>query len=215
MRMRNQWKWMQGMAVLAVVAYGVPASAQMLYRWTTEDGSVAFTDDAKRVPERYRAAAQKVQTRGLSSYARYSPAKTETGYAEQLNARVEKLRALNRELDQREAYQTAVVRAAQQAPEALVRVGRDLQVRVPSNVAEAGPVVVEDVRVLRDGSIFTVHDTVVRQGSRVLMVVKGDHEAYSTGYQSGYGGIGILDYTDHYVTDERELLGEHPLWDRD
>lgn len=35
------------------------------------------------------------------------------------------------------------------------------------------PIIVEKVRVMPEGSIATTHDTIVRQGDRVLMVIKG------------------------------------------
>jgi hypothetical protein len=45
-------------AALALVAAPLSAAAESLFRWTAEDSSAAFTDDAKRIPERYRAAAR-------------------------------------------------------------------------------------------------------------------------------------------------------------
>jgi hypothetical protein len=176
---------------------------------------VAYTDDAKRIPERYRGSAQSMVTGGLSGYDRYSPS-TVTGqdeYAAQLAARIERLRKLNRALEREEYYQEAAVRAAQAGPEATVRVGNDLQVRVPTNMDVEGPVVVEDVRVRPDGSVRTVHDTVVRQGDRILMVVKGGRESY--GPRFGGGAFSVSDYGDNDVMNEDELLGEHFLWNRD
>ncbi len=212
MRKRNMWQWT---AALAVVAFGLPASAESLFRWTAEDGSVAYTDDAKRIPERYRGVAKSIETGGLKGYKRYSPARAtgQAEYREQLAARIERLRELNQALDREAYYEEAAVRAAQAGPEAMVRVGNDLQVRVPSNVAEEGPVVVEDVRVRPDGSVFTTHDTVVRQGDRILMVVRGDRESWGPGF--GIRSFGISDFGDNDVVNEEELLGEHFLWNRD
>jgi hypothetical protein len=94
MRMLNMWKWT---AALALVAFALPASAETLFRWTAEDGSVSFTDDAKRIPARYRSASQSIQTGGLAGYKQYSPtqAAAQAVYREQLAARLERLRALN------------------------------------------------------------------------------------------------------------------------
>jgi hypothetical protein len=207
------WTWT---AALALVGFGLPASAESLFRWTAEDGSVAYTDDAKRIPERYRSAARSIETGGLSGYKRYSPTKSagQAEYREQLLARIERLRELNQALD-REAYyqEAAAVQAAQAGPAAQVRVGRDLQLSVPSNVAAEGPVVVEDVRVRADGSVVTHHDTVVRQGDRILMVVRGDRESYGPGF--GIRSLSISDFGDSDVANEEELLGEHFLWNRD
>ena len=44
-----------------------------LYRWESADGTVSFTDDAKRVPERYRESATPIDTSVLSDYGRYTP----------------------------------------------------------------------------------------------------------------------------------------------
>src|SRR4029450_10685607 len=113
MRKRNMWQWT---VALALVAFGLPASAESLFRWTAEDGSVAYTDDAKRIPERYRGAAQSFQSGGLTGYKRYSPAKesSQAAYREQLDARIERLRELNRSLDRETYYQADAVQAARQ-----------------------------------------------------------------------------------------------------
>ena len=183
MRMRNMWMWTAA-AVLAAGA--LPATAGPLFHWTAEDGTVSYTDDAKRIPERYRAVAKEVPSKKLRGYGRYSPAKpeAETQYAEQLEKRVARLRALNRVLDEDATYADGVYAApaaAVEGPETLVRIDRDTTVRVPTTAAAAGdapPVIVEDVRVRRGGTAFTVHDTVIRQGGRVLMVVRGDQHNF-------------------------------------
>jgi hypothetical protein len=217
MRMRNLWTWT---AAAALAAGSVPAAAGPLFSWTAEDGSVSYTDDAKRIPERYRAVAKEVPGRSLRGYARFSPAKPEieTQYAEQLEARVERLRALNRELDEEAAYLRDGYAAAGPSPAAggggaLVRVGRDLQLAVPQAMADTGPVIVEDVRVRPSGSVFTTHDTVVRQGDRILMVVRGDRSSYGPGF--GIRSFSVSDFGDNDVVDEQELLGEHFLWNRE
>lgn len=182
MRMRNLWMWT---AAAALAAGTLPATAGPLFSWTAEDGTVSYTDDAKRIPERYRAVAKEVASKKLGGYARYSPAKpeAETQYAEQLEARLTRLRALNRELNAEAAYAEggyAAPAASGGGAEALVNVDRDLAVRVPIDGAggDVRPVIVEDVRVRRDGSAFTVHDTVIRQGGKVLMVVRGDQHNF-------------------------------------
>ena len=56
--------------------------------------------------------------------------------------------------------------------ETVVRINDDTAIRVPLAASDEGPVIVEEVRVRRQGSLFTIHDTVVRQGDKVLMVVR-------------------------------------------
>jgi Domain of unknown function (DUF4124) len=182
MLMRNLWMWT---AAAALAAGTLPATAGPLFSWTAEDGTVSYTDDAKRIPERYRAVAKEVPGKRLGGYARYSPAKpeAETQYVEQLEARLARLRALNRALEEEAVYAEggyATLAPSAGGPEALVNVDRDLAVRVPVSGAsdDAPPVIVEDVRVRRNGSAFTVHDTVIRQGGKVLMVVRGDQHNF-------------------------------------
>jgi hypothetical protein len=178
MRMLNMWKWT---TAVALVAFGLPASAETLYRWTAEDGSVSFTDEAKRIPARYRGASQTIQTGGLSGYKQYSPTKAEGqgAYAEKLATRLERLRELNSRLEAEAAargYAGATV-SPSAATEAYVRVGDDLTVKVPAGADGAAPVVVQDVRVRQPGSVFTSTDTVISQDGRVLLVVRGDRHS--------------------------------------
>jgi hypothetical protein len=190
----QMWKWT---AALALTVVPLQAGAEMMFRWTAEDGSVAYTDDAKRIPERYRADAQTIQTGGISGYARYSPAKgaAQVEYVEQLAARVERLRELNRNLEV--AAQPIGPRTASVTPnggtEAYIQVNDELTLRVPAG-GDGSPVVVQDVRVLRPDSIFTSTDTVVSQDGKVLFVVRGDRHSQNPSSD---------------VVDEREFVGEY------
>lgn len=202
MRMLNKWKWT---AAVALVACGLPASAETLFRWTAEDGSVSFTDDAKRIPERYRGASQTIQTGGLTSYKQYSPTKAEgqAAYAEQLAARLERLRELNDRLELQApvyAQPGATISPSASGSDAYVRVGRDLTVRVPQTAADQGPVIIDDVRVKRSGELATVHDTVVSQNGRVLLVVRGDPHLFDVSARE------IVDEDE--ILDRDELIGE-------
>jgi hypothetical protein len=172
----QMWKWT---AAFALAVAPVSAGAESMFRWTAEDGSISYTDDAKRIPERYRPAAETIQTGGITGYKRYSPARGEAQvvYTEQLAARVQRLRELNQRLDlaAAPAYRQGAT-VTPQGGEAYVRVGDDLALRVPTN-PNAAPVVVQDVRVRRPDSIFTSTDTVVSQDGKVLLVVRGDRHS--------------------------------------
>jgi hypothetical protein len=166
--MQKRMLW-GGVGLCAVLA--VAASAGTLYRWTDADGVVSYSDELKRVPEAYRATAERVQTGDLASYERYTPAPAAESatYAERLEQHVERMRALNE--------QAAAHAAAPQAPQAAgavseVRVSRKLALSLPESgvQADAGPIVVEEHRV-RDGST-TTHVYVVRQGDRILSVMR-------------------------------------------
>ncbi len=177
MRMLETWKWM---AAVALVAVAVPASAGTVYRWTAEDGSVSFADDAKRIPARYRDAAEKIEASGLSGYKRYSPTNgaSHVTYLEQLHERVARLRELNDALDSVEVPEYAGARVAPPSgPSAMVEVGDGLTVSVPNSGASDSPVVIQDVRVRRPGSAFTSTDTVITQDGRIMLVVRGDRHS--------------------------------------
>lgn len=165
MRMRNM---LSGLGVALALASA--ANAGTLWRWTTADGVVAFSDDPKRIPEAYRESAVAVKTANLSSYKRYTPAPAAESktYTERLSAHVERMRALNAEVA---AEQRAAAPPVRQGAIGEVRVNRKLSMALPESV-QAGdePIVVEEHRV-RDGDV-TTHVYVVRQGDRVLSVMR-------------------------------------------
>lgn len=156
-----------GIVLLAALA--TPALAGTLYKWTAEDGSVSWTDDPKRVPERYRSQVESMETGGLDSYGRFTPEDSSAVAAQRtrFEARLDRLRESNA------VAGPAVPGGAPAGPvsETVVQVNDRTAVRIPVSASDEGPIVVEEVRVKRDGSLFTIHDTVVRQGDKVLMVV--------------------------------------------
>lgn len=102
--MPRKLSWMQTSASaviaggFALIAWSAPVQAELLYRWESADGTVSFTDDAKRVPERYRKDAEQLDTSVLSGYGRYTPtdAVASQEYAKRLAERLEMLREANR-----------------------------------------------------------------------------------------------------------------------
>jgi hypothetical protein len=46
------------------------AAAGEFWRYETEEGVVSFVDDAKKIPEKYRASAVHQESHGISSYER-------------------------------------------------------------------------------------------------------------------------------------------------
>lgn len=158
--------------IILLVALATPSLAGTLYKWTAEDGSTAFTDDPKRIPERYRSQAKTLNTGGLSTYERFTPSDgaRQSEYQARLQERLERLRETNR-VDRAVAPQ-GVAKAP--VTETIVRLNDGTAVPIPLTASDEGPIVVEDIRVRRKGSNFTVHDTVVRQGDKVLLVVRPD-----------------------------------------
>lgn len=48
----------------------------VFFRWVTVDGGIGFADDLKRVPEAYRASAERVEIEGgLDTYRKFTPAR--------------------------------------------------------------------------------------------------------------------------------------------
>lgn len=159
----------------AVVLFAGSAGAGEIYSWRGEDGSWAYTDDAKAIPPRYRAQAKVRLTRSLDGYARYTPqdeGATER-YAEELGARVERLRELNEDLERRETPRD--VRG--DAPDYVtVRTGvreRGVDLSVPATRADAQePLTVETVFVRLEGSNVIQRVQVTRRGGEVVAVSK-------------------------------------------
>ena len=161
--------------LVLLVALATPALAGSIYKWTTEDGSVAFTDDPKRVPERYRSQVKTIKTGGLDVYERFTPSDTsrQSEQRQRLDARLERLRELNR------PPRAALVPAPGVQPNIIIKTNERTAMTIPSDAQGGSPVIVEEIRVDDPDSIATRHITVVRQGDRVLSVVKPANPAQS------------------------------------
>lgn len=187
----------------AVLLASAPAGAGTLYRWQTESGTLAFADDPKRIPERYRESAEQIQTEGLDGYGRYTPTDSaaQREQAEQLSERLEGLRSQAREGEEPAAVVVVEEPAAAHPLEGIAlqstregvgrrvvqtedgprwrRTTRTQVVDQPVPVlgvrpdpASDQPIVTERVRARARDSQVTRHITVVRQGDRVLSVIK-------------------------------------------
>jgi len=174
-----------------------PATAQSgtaLYRWVTADGTVSYTDDAKRVPERYRDSAQTIERGMLSDYGRYTAtdADAHEAQAAKLEKRLDALRAMN-------AGGAALAEAAPSDAPTLTPMpaSRDIHRRrlftrpdgstyyryytnqtsasssgtsLPVDPNDPNPVVTEERRVKVPGEPITQRIRVTRQGDRVLSI---------------------------------------------
>ncbi|MGI9431608.1 MAG: DUF4124 domain-containing protein [Myxococcota bacterium] len=183
MRQLIMQMWKTTLLVGVGLTFVLPATAGTLYRWKAADGSVSVTDDPDRIPERYKKAALAFETAGMTGFERHTPtdAVAQAEYEVALYERLARLRELNAGLN---AAGNAIVPGSQ-APaerpgfEAVVQLNDGTALRVPSKPGLDGPIIVEEVRVRRPGQITTVHDTIVRQGDEILMIVAPDnsHEA--------------------------------------
>ena len=147
-----------------------PASAGSVYRWTAADGSVAFSDDAKKIPSQYRASAKLVRTGDLGGYARYTPAETRAASRErslQLEERLVRLREMN----ETPALVRAPARVSQTST--ILQLDNRTAITIPNErLASDEPLVVEQRRVRDRNNISTTHVTVVRQGDQIISVVR-------------------------------------------
>jgi hypothetical protein len=176
--------WTTTLLVGVGLALVLPATAGTLYRWKTADGSVSVTDDPDRIPERYKGSARAFETGGMKGFERHTPTDgaAQASYAEALYERLDRLRELNAGLNALDHGRAPVARAAAEgsAFEAVVELNDGTALRIPSSGTRGdGPIIVEEKRVRRPGQITTVHDTIVRQGDEILMIVVPDnsHEA--------------------------------------
>ncbi len=82
--------------VLSLFVGGVASATT--YSWTTDDGTLSFTNDKKRIPERYRGKAHASPEEKLSGYDKLTQVPTDPNehYAERLRERVIELRKHNR-----------------------------------------------------------------------------------------------------------------------
>ena len=180
----------RGVALALGVGVGVliasaNADAKNVYRWETDEGVVSFTDELKRVPERYREQVVRIDTRTLSSAKRFSkmaePATAQ--HASQVSARLEGLRHLNEAADGSRGPGAEGVPAVTLDEFSLTGTRRDGsrmrsvdQVMPTLNlgaVDNEAPVVVEEIRVRSDDSPpVTRRVTVIRQGEKILAVIK-------------------------------------------
>jgi hypothetical protein len=178
-----------GLAVIAVgMMLGTPADAGEIYSWKTENGEAAFADDPKKVPARYRDQVSLRDAKGLDDYERFTAGvgAPEASYPDQLAARLDHLRAMNMETRAAQPNQ-----GGNGSGIVSVRVA-DMDIQLAGGPADV-PVIIEEVRVIRDGQIATHHDTVVRQGNRTLAIVRGREAGEIDGASN--------------ITNEEDLLG--------
>jgi len=167
--------------IAAAVMFSVAnqAGAAVVYRWKTDDGVYAFTDDAKRIPEKYRAEAKATPMRPLQGYKNYTPAQR-AGTQAHVKAMQESARTFSK-LNQRLYGQAGVpLGPAYRAPssgnaELLIGPGgrTSLQIEAGSvdDYSEA-PITVQQQTFYVPGTNATRTNTIVRQGDRIIAVTK-------------------------------------------
>ena len=155
------------LSLVAGFVMGVSAEvlADTVYSWTTDGGTVAYTDDEKHVPARYRDRVEVRELEDLKDYYRYTP--IDNG-------------AFAEAAEQKAAEGAGTVAPAPgtvvvQRPGLSVisggtRNGNDGTIIPVDGAGDGEPVVIERRRVKRSDSMATQHETVVRQGDRVISI---------------------------------------------
>jgi hypothetical protein len=138
-QLKSAWALVGAGRTLVLLVVGIalagPAAAGDIYSWRTQGGEIAFTDDIKSVPSRYREQVQTRTTESLGDYARFSSQEAERAESneERLKARLIHLQQLNDSLTQPE---TEILRPA--ASESLQIGGTaDLVSNLTGNVSDA------------------------------------------------------------------------------
>lgn len=162
-----------------------PAFAGNVYSWVTEDGTYAFTDDPKRIPAKHRDEAETRPMGDLKRYARYTVDRTGKPYTDRLWQRQTELR-------ERSVAETPAVSAAPTGGTgsgltySMPFIGggspgghRAAQMQLGLGALGANgsdePITVESVRMQPTDGEATRHWTIVKQGDRVIAVIKGEN----------------------------------------
>jgi hypothetical protein len=167
-----------GAVAVAVALVASPALAVSVYTWTTDEGTLAFTDDAKRIPAKYKDAAQSRTIGSLKTYPRLteSQIKYPKGYAERMQARLAATRA-----PAPPAVSAAPPELAAQPVTIDVSTSGRIGDQVSIPVGDGWePIVTTSHRVRMRDSIATRHVQVTTQGDRVLAVRVDDRNERST-----------------------------------
>jgi len=165
------------LAAAVLFAVATPASAKVVYRWKTDDGGYAFTDDAKRIPEKYRTQAKASPLRPLQTYKRYTPAQNSgtQAYLSGVEKSAQEMSKLNARLSGRGTPAPMGTVYGEPSDEAVLRVGTagqsDVEIQT-SGLGSGEPIVVEQERYYVPGLNSTRTNTVVRQGGRILAITK-------------------------------------------
>lgn len=174
---KRKWAARIGAMSLAFVL-GASASAGTLYSWKTEDGTLAYTNEMKRIPARYKGGAAKSNLKSMQSYDRFTPGPKldETSYGDRIVERLEVLRA--NDTSARTVAGTAI---ASGGGSSFVRVNAAngmnssavVNIPVAAQADDMEPVVIEHVRMKPGkGRMTSRHFKIVKQGDRVLAVIK-------------------------------------------
>lgn len=144
-----------------VVGLSAPATADVVYSWTTEGGTTAFTDDAEKIPSRYASAVKEQSLESLRSYPRLT---IQTFSPPAVSAPPPNRGALGTPTESSVEPGLSVLVGGTRfgANATVVPVGRDAEGDAPT--------VIETYRVKPADSMATRHETVITQNGRVISI---------------------------------------------
>ncbi len=152
MNRRSIWLLAAGIAVAPALA-----SADW-YRWESENGTVSYTDDQKRVPARHRDGAERIAVRDLESYGRFTRVQRHAGPTPwQLTP------------EATEAEPTSA-----EAPKIRVQIGAG-SLEVPDDDSQ-GPVHIRRHVWMSTGDGYTKQHTIIERDGRELAVIEGNRQ---------------------------------------
>lgn len=158
-------------ALVAVIALlAAPAQAGSVYYWVTEEGTHAYSDSLKRVPNRYREVVRKSTLGTLANYERWTPSdRVASGdYASRLTKNLARLRAFNASFEP-----TPQRGGAEDLSLEIESAAGGLQFGLAGAMSQGPPVVVESARTELPGDHATRSVTFVRQGDQTLALIVG------------------------------------------
>jgi hypothetical protein len=148
--MRRTQIWL----LAAGIAWAPAFASADWYRWESENGTVSFTDDAKRVPARHRESAERITARELESYARFTRVERHAGASPwQLGPDA-----------------AAADAAPAQEPKLHIPIGRGM-LELPDDGSDE-PIVVRRGRYAWTGDGYLKSHTIVERDGRVLAVIE-------------------------------------------
>ena len=152
-------------AVAIALLLSSPAFAGVVYSWTTDEGTLSFTDEKDKVPAHYQAGVKTQSLKALRSYPRLTIENRTAAIAPSAPAQEQgEVRLVQPERNPGLSVLVGGTRFGANAT--VVPVGR-------SEEGEA-PTIIETRRVKARNSMATRHETVISQGGRILSIQRDE-----------------------------------------
>lgn len=172
----------------ALLAAGLagPAFAGNVYSWVTDEGTHAFTDDAKRIPAKHRAEAERRPMGRLTRYERFTESPSEKGkpYADRIRERQAELRGQTMPTQDAAVIGAVASQGTGIGYTVPVTGGGSTGGRSAANLwvptdrstssTDSEPTTIESKRMNPSDSMATRHWTFVKKGDEIVTIIKGE-----------------------------------------